>query len=103
MQIGAFSRTAERTLAGEPVTFSHVKQLALTAEAVGFDSFWLPDHLVYKPDESEPVGCWEAFSFLSGLVGVTSKIQLGPFVANTAFRNPALLAKMAMTLDEISA
>jgi probable F420-dependent oxidoreductase len=102
MKIGAFSRTGERTLDGQRVGFSEIKELALAAEAVGFDSFWLPDHFVYRPHEPDQLGCWEVFTFLSALAGVTSTIVLGPLVAATSFRNPALLAKMADALDEIS-
>jgi alkanesulfonate monooxygenase SsuD/methylene tetrahydromethanopterin reductase-like flavin-dependent oxidoreductase (luciferase family) len=102
MKIGAFSRLGERTLNGQRVRFNDIKELAVTAEAVGLDSFWLPDHFVYRPHEPEQLGCWEVFTFLSALASVTATIALGPFVAATSFRNPALLAKMADALDEIS-
>ena len=102
MKIGAFSRTGERTLDGQRVRFNDIKELAVAAEAVGLDSFWLPDHFIYRPHEPDQLGCWEVFTFLSALASVTSTIALGPFVAATSFRNPALLAKMADALDEIS-
>ncbi len=102
MKIGAFARTGERTLNEEHVRFSDIKGLAIAAEAVGLDSFWLPDHFVYRPHEPDQLGCWEVFTFLSALASVTSRIALGTFVAATSFRNPALLAKMADALDEIS-
>ncbi|MHB8644929.1 MAG: LLM class flavin-dependent oxidoreductase [Thermomicrobiales bacterium] len=102
MKIGVFSRTGERTLDEQRVRFSDIKALAVAAEAVGFDSFWLPDHLIYRPHEPDQLGCWEVFTFLSALASVTSTIALGSFVAATSFRNPALLAKMADALDEIS-
>ena len=102
MKIGLFSRTGERKLNGQRVGFNDLKELALAAEAVGIDSFWLPDHLVFRPHEPEQLGCWEVFTTLSALANATSTITLGSFVAATSFRNPALLAKMAATLDEIS-
>ncbi|HEY8292734.1 MAG TPA: LLM class flavin-dependent oxidoreductase [Thermomicrobiales bacterium] len=102
MKIGAFARTGERTLDEQRVRFTDIKELAVAAEAVGFDSFWLPDHFVYRPHEPDQLGCWEVFTFLSALASVTTTIALGPFVAATSFRNPALLAKMADALDEIS-
>ena len=102
MKIGLFTRTGERTLYGEPVGFRQIEEQALAAEAAGFDSFWLPDHLIYRPREPDQLGCWEVFSFLGALAAVTTRITLGPFVAATSFRNPALLAKMAAALDEIS-
>ena len=102
MKIGAFSRTGERSLTSPRVRFGDIKELALAAEAVGFDSFWLPDHLIYRPHEPDRLGCWEVFTILSALAGVTSTIALGPLVAATSFRNPALLAKMAASLDDIA-
>lgn len=102
MKIGAFARTGERMLTNPRVRFGDIEDLALAAEAVGLDSFWLPDHLIFRPHEPEELGCWEVFTFLSALAGVTSTIALGPFVAAVPFRNPALLAKMAASLDEVS-
>jgi probable F420-dependent oxidoreductase len=102
MKIGAFSRTGERTLDEQRVGFREIKELAVAAEAVGLDSFWLPDHFVFRPREPDQLGCWEVFTFLSALASATSKIMLGPLVAATSFRNPALLAKMADALDEVS-
>jgi alkanesulfonate monooxygenase SsuD/methylene tetrahydromethanopterin reductase-like flavin-dependent oxidoreductase (luciferase family) len=102
MKIGAFSRTSERALNGQRVGFNDIKDLAAAAEAVGLDSFWLPDHFLFRPHEPDQIGCWELFTFLSALASVTSEIALGSFVAATSFRNPALLAKMADALDEIS-
>jgi probable F420-dependent oxidoreductase len=102
MKIGLFARTGERTLYEERVRFRDIKDLALTAEAVGFDSFWLPDHLIYRPHETDQLGCWELFTCLSALASATSSIALGSFVAATTFRNPTQLAKMATTLDDIS-
>lgn len=102
MKIGVFSRLGERNLDEERIGFAEIKAQALAAEAAGLDSFWVPDHLVYRPHEPDQLGCWEAFTFLSALAGVTTSIGLGTFVAAALFRNPALLAKMADALDEIS-
>src|SRR5262249_9732823 len=82
--------------------FSDVKNVARVAEDVGFTSFWLADHLIFRFPEQPEGGIWEVFTFLSGIAAVTSTISLGPLVACTSFRNPALTAKMADTLDEIS-
>lgn len=102
MRLGIFCRTAERTLDGQRVGFRRLRDLTLAAETAGLDSFWLPDHLVFRPGEPEQIGCWETFTLLGALAAATTRIQLGSFVAATTFRNPALLAKMAASLDEIS-
>ena len=77
--------------------------MAQRAEAAGFDSIWLYDHLLYRPDDDEPtVGIWECWTVLSALAEATERVRLGTLVVCTQFRNPALLAKMASTLDEVS-
>lgn len=78
------------------------RDMALAAEAVGFDSVWLGDHLLYDTPKG-PLGPWEAWTQLAALSAVTERVLLGPLVSPTGFRGPALLVKMASTVDEISA
>ncbi|MBV9279168.1 MAG: LLM class flavin-dependent oxidoreductase [Chloroflexi bacterium] len=82
--------------------FDDLREMAQLAEQLGFDSIWLADHLIHRPPGGEERGFWEAFTFLGALAAVTSRIALGPLVACSSFRNPALLAKMAGSIDEIS-
>ncbi len=77
-------------------SWSEVRQLAERAEAVGFDSVWVMDHLLLR----HPV--WEGWSLLAALAASTQRVELGTLVLATSFRNPALVAKMADTVDEIS-
>jgi alkanesulfonate monooxygenase SsuD/methylene tetrahydromethanopterin reductase-like flavin-dependent oxidoreductase (luciferase family) len=77
--------------------------MAKTAEATGFDSIWLGDHLLYRGDGRPERGPWEAWTLLAGLAAVTERVRLGPLVACLAFHPPGLVAKMAATVDEISA
>src|SRR3990170_2563962 len=76
--------------------------IARAAEDVGFDALWLGDHLLYRFPDGETRGPWEAWTMLSALAASTSRITLGPLVAATAFHAPAMLAKLAATVDEIS-
>lgn len=71
-------------------------------EEVGFDSVWVGDHLLYRDEKQESRGPWEAWTQLAGVAAATSRIAVGPLVACTSFHNPAMLAKMATTVDEIS-
>jgi len=76
--------------------------MARAAEAAGFDSMWLGDHLLYRGDGRPERGPWEAWTLLSALAAVTKRVHLGPLVACLAFHPPALVAKMAATVDEVS-
>ena len=85
------------------VEWPEVAALAQAAERAGFDSIWLGDHLLYPEEDDRPErGPREVWTLLSGLAAVTRRVQLGPLVACAGFHPPAVLAKMAATVDEIS-
>ena len=102
MKLGVVLGIEEGSLQGRTPTFRDIQAMAQATEQAGFDSFWVADHLIYRSPGREEQGMWEAFTMLSALAAVTTRIALGPLVACTSFRSPALLAKMADTLDEIS-
>ncbi|MGB3306355.1 MAG: LLM class flavin-dependent oxidoreductase [Thermomicrobiales bacterium] len=76
--------------------------MARLAEEIGLDSIWLGDHLLYTYPDEPSRGPWECLTMLTALAASTSTIELGPLVLSTSFRNPALTAKIAETIDEIS-
>ena len=76
--------------------------MARTAESAGFDSIWLGDHLLYDLPGGQVRGPWEVWTSLAALAAVTERVELGPFVASTSFHAPAMLAKMAATVDAVS-
>ena len=83
------------------VPFAELIGMARSAEAVGFDSIWVGDHLLYDLPVG-PRGPWEAWTSLAALAAVTERVQLGPLVASIGFHEPAMLAKQAATIDAIS-
>ena len=84
------------------VRWPEYSAMARVAEEVGFDSVWVGDHLLYRGDGRPERGPWEAWTLLAGLATVTDRVRLGPLVACAGFHHPAMLAKMAATVDEIS-
>ncbi|MET0565051.1 MAG: LLM class flavin-dependent oxidoreductase [Acidimicrobiia bacterium] len=84
------------------VTWREVREIAITAEEVGFDSIWVGDHLLFRDQVTGVRGPMEAWSMLAALGEATERALIGPLVASTSFHNPAMIAKKAATVDDIS-
>jgi alkanesulfonate monooxygenase SsuD/methylene tetrahydromethanopterin reductase-like flavin-dependent oxidoreductase (luciferase family) len=100
------------------VRWSEVLDIASTAQEVGFDALYVSDHLLLPsnnaelkrhagvnfPDDPnvELEGYMECFTVLAALAVAIPGLTLGSFVASTGYRNPGLMAKMAVTIDDIS-
>jgi alkanesulfonate monooxygenase SsuD/methylene tetrahydromethanopterin reductase-like flavin-dependent oxidoreductase (luciferase family) len=84
------------------VPWRELREMAAATERIGLDSIWVGDHLLYRDDGEPPRGPWEAWTTLAALAAVTERVEIGPLVASTSFHNPAMLAKKAATIDEIS-
>ena len=102
MKIGIILDISEDSLDGRTPTFRDLREMAQISERVGFDSLWLADHLIYRFPNQPESAPWETLTMLSALAAVTTRITLGTLVLSTSFRPPAMLAKMADALDEIS-
>src|SRR5665811_2305162 len=74
---------------------------AQQAETLGFESIWVFDHFTTVPNPTEEI-TFESFTMLAALAQATSRVRIGHMVVCTGFRNPALTAKMASTIDVIS-
>ena len=97
MRVGVQLPEVERV-----VRWPELRALAIAAEETGFDSVWVGDHLLYRGDGRPERGPWDCWSVLAAVAAVTTQVELGPLVACTAFRAPALLARAAATVDEVS-
>ena len=75
--------------------------VARQAERLGFESVWVFDHFQTEPEPTDEL-TFESFTTLAALAASTERVRLGQVVICTAFRNPALTAKMIGTLDVIS-
>ncbi len=102
LKIGIMLPESEREMAGDTAGWKDFLAMARAIEDLGFDSLWFADHLLMKMEGHETQGSWEAWSMLAAFAAVTERIEIAPLVACTAYRNPALTAKIAETVDEIS-
>src|SRR3989304_4983891 len=102
MQIGIVLPLAESRSLGRPPRYTEIREMARQTEAAGFDSIWLYDHLLYRSDEGKTTGIWECWTILSALAEATNRVTVGSMVLCNSFRNPAIVAKTAVTLDEVS-
>jgi alkanesulfonate monooxygenase SsuD/methylene tetrahydromethanopterin reductase-like flavin-dependent oxidoreductase (luciferase family) len=97
LKVGVQLPEAERD-----IRWAEIRAMARLAEDVGFDSLWVGDHLLYRTPAGTPRGPWEAWSTLAALAATTNRVELGPLVAAAGFHGPAMIAKKAATIEEIS-
>jgi probable F420-dependent oxidoreductase len=101
LKIGLLLPETEGQMNGETARWPDLLALTKTAEAVGFDSVWVTDHFIHR-SETETRGPWECWSLIAAIAAVSERVEVGTLVLGAGFRNPALLAKMADTVEEIS-
>jgi probable F420-dependent oxidoreductase len=91
---------------GRPVSWERLVESARQAEALGFDSLWISDHLFFDlaryGGPGQPSGTLEAFTALAALATATDRVRLGTLVACAPLRHPAHVAKMATSIDLLS-
>ncbi|MBQ30268.1 MAG: hypothetical protein CL434_10760 [Acidimicrobiaceae bacterium] len=117
MKIGICLPTETEAMGGNTANGTEVLRLARLAEDAGFDSAWVVDHFCYSaaaemealgatapPDLVGKIyGAWECLTMCAALARETRHMEIGTLVINTGYRNPALLARMSETIDELSA
>lgn len=107
MRFGLALPHYDTSFAGEAASWERISQAALTAERSGFDSVWVSDHLFLDwgkyGGRADAEGSFECWTTLSALAAVTEKVRLGSLTLCNDFRNPAILAKMAASLNLLSA
>ena len=98
MKIGLVLPVGSHSSTPEPYPF--IRSFARRAEDAGFDSVWAFDHVLFRMPGQAERGALEPWTILALLGEATTRIEIGSLVLGIRFRNPALLAKMAVTLDD---
>jgi alkanesulfonate monooxygenase SsuD/methylene tetrahydromethanopterin reductase-like flavin-dependent oxidoreductase (luciferase family) len=103
LRVGLYIPNGVGYMANGVYRWSDILAYARAAEDVGFDSVWVADHMLFRfPGEAETQSRWECWTVLAAIAAATTKVDIGPLVSCMSFRNPAHLAKIAETVDEIS-
>lgn len=103
LSLGLVLPMNEEPESGEKPPWSRIESMSKMAEAVGFDTVWVPDELLWRvPSWGGPRGFWECVAMAGAVAATTSKIQVGTWVMSALHRNPGLSVKAVETLDEIS-
>jgi probable F420-dependent oxidoreductase len=101
MKIGLMLPIGEQEKSRRTLAWRDLREMALAAEMAGLDSIWAADHLIFQDD-----GLWsgihECWTMLTAVAAITERVEIGPLVLALPFRNPAVTAKMAAALDEVS-
>jgi len=88
--------------AGRTPSWPAIRAFAEHAEASGLDSVWVCDHFFGSMPAAPPEGVHEAWTLATALGTATTRVEVGQLVTCATYRNPGLLAKMAVTADAVS-
>src|SRR6266516_2677545 len=102
MKIGVILPAAEADGPDETPGWPAIRSFARTAEALGLDSVWMFDHLFDQTEDGSIEGMHEAWTIVSAVAATTERVEIGTLVMCSSFRSPGLMAKMAVTADEVS-
>jgi alkanesulfonate monooxygenase SsuD/methylene tetrahydromethanopterin reductase-like flavin-dependent oxidoreductase (luciferase family) len=103
LEIGLVLPMEESWTDGSTPRWVDIRELAIRAEQIGFDTVWVPDELLWRPVDGQTRGWWECIAMTGAVAAATSRVKVGTWVLSALHRNPGITARAVETLDEISA
>ena len=101
-EIGLVLPMGDSFVDGSTVRWTDIRDLALRAEELGFDTVWTADELLWRPSGGKSQGWWEGVAMTGAIAAATSRVKVGTWVLSALHRNPGITAKAVETIDEIS-
>ncbi|MBF8289380.1 MAG: putative dehydrogenase, partial [Chloroflexi bacterium] len=101
-EIGLVLPMGESFADGSTARWTEIRDLAVRAEELGFDTVWVADELLWRTPGGQTNGWWECVAMAGAVAATTSQIKVGTWVLSALHRNPGITAKAVETLDEIS-
>ena len=102
LEIGLVLPAGDVFVDGPSPSWVEIRDLALRAEQIGFDTVWVPDELLWGSPEGPRQGFWECSAMTAAVAATTSRIKVGTWILSALHRNPGITAKAIETLDEVS-
>ena len=102
IELGLVLPLEEAWTDGSTPRWVEIRELALRAEAMGFDTVWIPDELLWRQGDGSTHGWWESVAMTGAVAAATSRVKVGTWILSALHRNPAITARAVETLDEIS-
>ena len=102
IEVGLVLPMGDSFVDGTTVRWTEIRDLAIRAEEIGFDTVWTADELLWRPEGRRPQGWWECVAMTGAVAAATSKIKVGTWILSALHHNPGIMAKAVETLDEIS-
>jgi alkanesulfonate monooxygenase SsuD/methylene tetrahydromethanopterin reductase-like flavin-dependent oxidoreductase (luciferase family) len=102
IEIGLVLPMGDSFVDGTTVRWTEIRDLAIGAEWIGFDTVWTADELLWRSNGGAAQGWWECVAMTGAVAAATSRVKVGTWVLSALHRNPAITAKAVETLDEVS-
>ena len=102
LEVGLVLPMGDSFVDGRTVRWTAIRDLAIRAEEIGFDTVWTADELLWRSEGREPQGWWDCVAMTGAVAAATSTIKVGTWILSALHHNPGILAKTVETLDEIS-